>query len=1610
MAKNEKFIHKVLKYLGTVVLVFIFFEILFFFFAKPILKSTLENWVYKKSDSVYTLDFDKLRINMLNGNILLTNFEITPDTLGYFSKNNSITKNLYEIQLDTFQIKQIRLFPLIRKNNELSIKLLKLSNPQVKIFARNKNKNRIDTIPDNSSSYETVRKDLLESVFKYTNAFQVNKIIITDGNFDFLKPRSDNQNPFSIGKITLILNNFFADINTFSFEENSLFSEDIEIIVADYELKLNDNIHVLDAKRVYINTFEKHIQLDNIQLHPLNNDFLSHINEEVNIFDISIDEMSFNNSDFKEIYEDQILHLTKAQIDNLSIKIFKQKINEKKKFNKDTLFDKIDVFPLFSNYLSFVQIDTIGVTSGNFANYEKVTSNIAQTSIRNFKVDVFNFLIDSTSVTDTSRLLYAKDMIMTFDGFKFIMKDSIHQLTAEHIEASTEQSGVTARNIEITPKVGRLGWAISNHKSYNDINIKQLDISGFDFVKFSNNNELIVNQFKINDADFSLKSFPDTIKKTKTQPIDQLLQSFADKIVIKEIDIPNGYLNFATTKKHKTTKFSGNFQISLHRFIFNPYKEKLTKYASVGSANLLFFNINFYTADSLYKFSTDTIRYSTYQQKIILANLRFKPIENKIQKKLRQSNKSTIVDIVIPRIIISNTNLSNALQADSLSLKTVTLANPIFEISSFPNIAQKHTKKIYITLYKKKVIRNIVQTSADVEVYAYIGVSNRDSAALETFRYKKKSIDTLTKYSVHVITQLKINPKDIRANDTSIAIISQIEDFTVDRIEKLANSNLTKNQIDSITFSTLSEIYHIDELYKAPNFDKDEIFNTIGQFLPKINSDSLYVKNGQVIFKSRTKDSKRVVFKTKFDLKLCKFDFNVDSISSNEKILFSDKFMININNSIFNLKDSIHQAKVSKIRFSSFDSVISAHNIMIVPKYRDSSQISMFVKIDNIKTDGVDFQKLYIEHLLDVSDITISEPIVKLHLSSTNKKQKSKKAIRILFYLPPQIDELFVEKICLKDCQIKLKRDFQDTTIEFFKSNLNVNFYEFKIDSVTNILENIFIAPIDNFDLTLTDFSFITPDTMQRIMADSVYVNSKNGNIIISNPKISTTILDSNVLVDYAKDKQVFNFSSKNLNIFGLDLYKLRFDNQLVFNSMFIDTPRIELYKPAKEKSVTKKQFKPEDVDLYATTKKFFAKINVNSIRLTDIALMMKTCSDTLITEQYFEKIDLTLSGLLIDSTTSATTPNLFYCDDINFSVRDYEMLTKDKIYRGAVGEINLSTKMKTISVNNFEFKPTIPTYSVQDSFKYKTTIFDVEGKNIIIKGIEFLELFNKKINAREIDGNSIILKTYADKNYEQSPWEKKHLISHILDAPIEMNIGSATISDLDIYYEEINPENQQKAYINLNDCTVKIIRITNDTARINKDGVTTIIKSNGMINDSAELVLNLFYDLKYRGNNAKVSGEIGACNANLFNTYTVNGVNLDLAEGVFHGINFDFKIKDTLAIGKMKIEYNDLKAYLISKDTLKRNPLKFVSWIANVILVKNNNPKYGIYPKQGKIAYIHDKKFGDIGLLVKALLSGVQSTIAFDPKDAKKIRKIMRNNKDKVKDEKEKKANLLFD
>lgn len=1573
--KNKNKFKRYLLYAFSVFLGFvIFFEVAFTFFGKPIIKRTLANKIYESSEGVYSLSFNKVKINVLSGNYFLTEFELIPDTNAYFQNSNYNSKNLYHIQLDTFQIRKIRFVDLIKKDSKLTVQTLNLSHPQLKIFGV-KQADTSKNIQEQSASYETVKTDVISSAFSFVNSVDIATIKITDGNFDFLKPRADNPNPFTVDKVTFILKDFHADSKTFSQDRNDVFSEDIKLIIDGYKLKMNDNIHVLSAEKVLISTIDKTIELKDINMNSGEKTLDSLSVLDANIFDFKIDNIILKNANFKEIYVDKHISIGYAAVNGFETIIYSQKEkSENIEFNKDSLLNKIDIYPLFSNFVSFIKVDTLKINSGNFKSFKNLMCEQPKTIIRSYDVNINDFLVDSSSIDDTARTLYAKDFKMNIFQLEQKLNDSIHTLVAKTVIASSKNNSLQATGISIFPDENLKIWAIKNQKSFNYVDVEQITISGFSFNKFFNYNRVYIDTIGFQHSDIYLNSFNKQKKdRSETVPLNELFMNFADKMIVKNIDIETGFLKYRSFKQNKTTFFTGNFKLKVFNLSFNPYNSKVTKQTTVDAIDVVFSNLKFDTPDSIYNLTIDELNYSTYKSKVVMNNLNIQPINQNLISKLKTNNKSSTIKFLIPNLEILNTNLSNAFQADSLSLNEIILTKPYVEIVSYPNIKLKNEKDIVIDSIKAIAVEQLSKKNGIVQLLLNDKTPTFDSVSYELYNIKKQQIDSLFKLSFKCIDQINVSYKNISKNDTVIQVIEDIISECIYGSVKIALENYNEQQADSAFNSSVYNILQIKEDFESPKLDLDEIFVLIGQFLPKISSEKLSFVDGMVSFKSKTKNDQKLQFRSAFELNLNKFNFDSSEVKTSNKILFSQSFVLSLKNMLYNHNDNLHQITVDNVVFNSENKYIDVNSLSIIPKIIDTNTLTLRGKIGWLRMDSISFKDLFFNNKLNVEKISLRKPDLNLYFPRVKKtKQKTKKDTVIP--LPPMLNNINVKLFQFWQGKLSL---YENWDTPFLTTNFTISVNDIIIDSVINKNENTFLIPLSSINVYLKNFKFITKDSSKSINFDVLDLKTEYNSLILTDFNFTPLINDSIVNLDYLKNNN--NFLKVNvpvIEMFNLDYEKLRFDKELHLSKFSINNPFVEIKSYKKD---TTQEFNIDSIDLYKNISKHLKSIYVKNIYLNNIDINNTTYSsdDTSTQQKNFNKISFVFNKLKIDSTTTITKPYLFYAEDFKFNLRDFNFVSKDSVTSFSFSNVSGSTKNKSLQVLNFKIQPTGMHQILVDRKKvgdYRKADLYLTFDKIFIPDFNY----KKAIKEFEFDiDTTVIIDTilFVVKNPKYKDHKLDSVYPHLLEPLFGMNykfnVKRLDVKKLNLIYNEYPQKYADPAILTIKTNTLIAHNITNDTAMIDSLNIETTVEAKGVINDSAKIDLNVAFNLKSRGKVAKVSGAIGEFSLHNVNSYLGNAFGLEVNEGVLHSLEFEFYHLDYVSYGNINIAFSNIHIDNPNEKGLK----KFKSKAINLGLRIVEDSKKGVSYRWGNIAKVHEYTCGgDIKMWIDALISGFVS------------------------------------
>jgi len=1342
---------------------------------------------------------------------------------------------------------------------------------------------------------------------------------------------------------------------------------------------MNDGIHELYAGSIFLNSTSGDIILKKIHFKPAK---LSSTDTIPQYFVINIDSLKLKKANVTEFLDKKQLIIEKGEMSGFIGALFtNNNINKKKEkiaFDKEVFISKIDFYKLFHKFLKEIQIDTLSIIDGKLDVHNNMSIE-PTTFINKFNVNITGFLVDSMSLFDTSRFFYSKDINMQINGLEHYTKDLSHIIDADYFFFSTKKENMTVKNLSINPNP-----KFFKNSSDNLMNIRLLSVNfiGFDLKKYFHFNNIQIQNIDIAKSDIDIQIFREKKgKKQDSTPVDirKIVQDFADSLKINKINVQSGKINYLSKKTGRNDLIHSEYRAKISGIVYSAYETNIKKSFRIADANLLFTNIKYVTPDSIYTISLDSAFFSSSLSYIKLYKFNMSPTKN-VFEKAKAKNKSMLFSLNVPVFQIDKTNILSAFRSDSLGLNNIKLPSISLNVYYYPEISEKEAKKNLIDSLKRRTIKELISIYSNTRVDINEKYSH-DSLKLENYNLKIKNLDSTLKFTVHNILKIKVKQKQISAHDSSIAIINTIKDLFYNYTDSLKNI-VNKEDIELSTLLFRQQLVFLKESFESPKVHFQEILKNIRKYFSKIDADTLLIQDANLNYFVKTKSEEKKVFSSLLDFKI--YNFKFDTVSNKSKLFFSDRVRISLRNPIYVNKN--FRINTDSMYFDSADSLLNIFDLNF--DKLNHGKVNLRVNCSNIKLNKFDLNTLFYNRQFIANELLLSNSKISLYEaeSDTNKNKKLNPA----FFLPDYLKILILKKITLYNTVIEIW-DKTNTRILYGVTNFETT--NFMIDSVTYFNKNPYFLPIENFHLEAKNINYRSPDSNTIINAGKAILDSKTGKINLEN-----FVFDKYKKISDTTRNKINSMSVSDFLLSKLDFKKLISDKEAVFDSLKITEPYIYTKKEQKEPKPNSNDLNFEEIiskiDLYKIIKQKINKIEANYVILKNITYDNISIIDSVEKKTFYDNIDLKLFDFFIDSTTTVKSPNLFYAKNVIVDVYN-KKFKLDNIYSLSFNKLSLSTQSKYISITNLDLSPNMPLKDVQKLKKYRTTAVALKTGYLTIMNIDWQKLFFEnyiKIQLLQFDSTALV--AYVDRKAKHNySVNAKHLIAPIYKVPLPLSIDLVKFRNSNISYYETNPTNNDTAYITINKASIDVTNITNDSMIINNISPYTQIQLNGMINKLAPVKLTVTYLLTDSGNTSKVVGSIGNCPANTFNTYLYNGANLSLDSGYLNSVNFYFTCYDSLAVGKMDMRYKNLKTSLISSDSIKRRKLKFVSWLANFIVVKNNNPGLNPVPKIGGIAYIHDRTYGDIRMWLKAIVSGVKSTVAFKPRDARRIYKIRRKN-----------------
>ncbi|HUH32731.1 MAG TPA: hypothetical protein VLZ28_02190, partial [Daejeonella sp.] len=231
---------------------------------RPLLTQQVQEAILTSTDSLYSISFENVRLNILTGNATFEKIAFIPDTLVYkeLTRKGKAPKHLFSIEAATLTLKQVHPFKVYYQR-KLEMSSLHIERPKVKMIYQELSQPQ-DTVTDSRNAYQRLSK--------YLRSIKVDKIFFGDADFQYIDRSITRRQVTRLQNLDIEISGLLID-SASQFDRSKLYhTEDISVNLDNYEWRSPDELYDVKLKNFRASSRGQYAKFTGLQLIPRYNE------------------------------------------------------------------------------------------------------------------------------------------------------------------------------------------------------------------------------------------------------------------------------------------------------------------------------------------------------------------------------------------------------------------------------------------------------------------------------------------------------------------------------------------------------------------------------------------------------------------------------------------------------------------------------------------------------------------------------------------------------------------------------------------------------------------------------------------------------------------------------------------------------------------------------------------------------------------------------------------------------------------------------------------------------------------------------------------------------------------------------------------------------------------------------------------------------------------------------------------------------------------------------------------------------------------------------------------------------------------------------------------
>jgi|GEM_PF-512644 len=710
-------------------------------------------------DGIHILEGNHVSVSSFKKELVIKDLSVYPtsDLLKLRSSKNLVKIGLSELSLLEVDLKKLY------QSDVLEGDRLVIDQPSIEITEQ------LTSVMDTSRQEPFTQ--VIEGVL---DGAAIRDFQIIDGKVFFKDNKGQRSNNIGFERFSLKLDELQVKPNRFLPIQEQFLVRDIVLSLNEYKLKLKDNLHLIFANQLTIDSKRKLLEVKNLSIKPENPDQIQSLLDtygKTYVVDFSIPLFQANGLDVKEAFFNQRLIVDQLLLPSPRFLISSYRSKELER-TENTPTSSAEIQDLLLGYFNSIQIDSIDLSKAKVKYESLVENKRSRFEEDEMSLKLKNFTLGIDDSLDSEKTLFSDEVNLIFNNYSFTLAGGKYIAETDYLNYNSRTKTIDFEDLILTPTPqikSKLALAL---------NLPKVRLQGVNMEEFIFESNLIFQKLEIDEGEVEfginrdIESLPKKIAKKSLSSRKTLEELKIDTVSVSNSTLKLSYLGSNQSLQSVKT----GFDLLISDFYLDTLGVDAEDVAEMyGSANLDLKNFVFALPDSVHTLQFSKVRFGDKIDELVFSDLSVVP------RDYFGISGNPVVEAKIDQLAIRKNKIQEMFESKRLDLRQIQLLNP--EIAVYLDSAFTSANKIKQSFQKgEKLIQSIL-----------LNELNLDNAAIQFHRKGKGPIPNLNFPKV-----------DVRMSGLGIDLLSSGQlPATNELVKKVTDFNLENYQ-----FFTPDSLYH----------------------------------------------------------------------------------------------------------------------------------------------------------------------------------------------------------------------------------------------------------------------------------------------------------------------------------------------------------------------------------------------------------------------------------------------------------------------------------------------------------------------------------------------------------------------------------------------------------------------------------------------------------------------------------------------------------------------------------------------------------------------------------------------------------------------------------